>query len=413
MSAVYTTHSLTTSLLDCEAQLSRIRSRLRTLNTLKASAPTTTEDDAVILRKKLRGLGTPATSSHANLETSDIYDRVVRTFNLSYKKGLALARENGFCRTGPLTASFLLNTVGLSRIEIGKVLGTYDARGLECLSAFTDGCGFEGLPFLQALRLFLTKFKLPGEPEMVDRIVEAFAKSYKRANPSDPDTGLLTEDNIYGLGFAVIMLNTDMYSKSLKKKDMMSRIDFVRNTRFLDTTNFTDEFLGKIYDEIKRKEIMMSSSLHDTHGSLFSDVLKSGYIKKQSDTPPYQYQTRYMILTAKPAMLYYFKDKSDVDPTGYIPLEANQVKCEKIDNSKKGFTLLPTQMSGGYVKSVKYGRDRTLQQGQHSKFKFKGESMEDAWEWIRLISVQARGDGLEAGSSAAGSSVNGSESGGE
>ena len=136
------------AIADCERQLTRTRLRLSAVNSLKSSAPQCNEHDSVILREKVRKKGyvdessiisaledpsvatvTSASSSRvrrASLSQPDnekMKDRIIRTFNLDEKRGLAMMRENGFCRTAAQTANFLLNTGGLNREMIGKALG--------------------------------------------------------------------------------------------------------------------------------------------------------------------------------------------------------------------------------------------------------------------------------------------------
>lgn len=39
------------------------------------------------------------------------------------------------------------------------------------------------MEFDEAIRLFLSKFRLPGEAQKIDRIMESFAKRYCYCNP--------------------------------------------------------------------------------------------------------------------------------------------------------------------------------------------------------------------------------------
>jgi len=402
------------AMTDVEQQVARVRGRLREIQALKATAPVSNEEDCIILRKsvRLRGFvegdhvvsgeelaGNGGRGRRASL-SSDSYekirDRVIRTFNLDFKKGIKLMRENGFGRTAHETANFLLNTGGLNREEVGKALGSFtDERGLKALALFAEGVEMEGLPFMQSLRKFLGKFKLPGESQMVDRIMEAFSEAFYKANPSD----FPNQTMVYALAFAVIMLNTDMYSPSLQKNRLpkMTKKQFVANTKHIDATAFTTEFLEEIYNDIARSEISHTDTKHD-EGNLFHDAVKEGWMKKQSDSAPYQWQKRYFILTKSPPQLYYFKGEGQIDPTGYIPLE--NITLNKMDpkKHKKGFEMVPSAESGmTTVKSAKYGAGGALQLGQHMQFSFKGESIEEAWEWIRMINVVMRRGGSSVG----------------
>jgi len=49
--------------------------------------------------------------------------------------------------------------------------------------AFVDLFDFTELDFVSALRLFLESFRLPGEAQKIDRLMEKFASRYCDCNP--------------------------------------------------------------------------------------------------------------------------------------------------------------------------------------------------------------------------------------
>lgn len=49
--------------------------------------------------------------------------------------------------------------------------------------AYVDAFDFAGLTIVQALRTLLDKFRLPGEAQKIDRIMEKFASRYFECNP--------------------------------------------------------------------------------------------------------------------------------------------------------------------------------------------------------------------------------------
>lgn len=49
--------------------------------------------------------------------------------------------------------------------------------------AYIDQIDFSGMEFVQALRLMLSKFRLPGEAQKIDRLMEKFAGRYCENNP--------------------------------------------------------------------------------------------------------------------------------------------------------------------------------------------------------------------------------------
>jgi len=208
--------------LDCESQLAAVRARLLYLrdalsdqnknNLLTPSSP------EIKTREKTRMKGFASTQEgdksfvggarqkrlrRASItgQEDGLRDRIIRTFNLNEKKGLEALRENGYCRTPEQTARFFLNTPGLKKEMIGKALGAMtDERGLESLRIFAEGVGMEGLPFVRSLRKFLAKFKLPGEAQMVDRILNAFAQAFFKQNPDE----FTSPTAAHGLAFRLV-----------------------------------------------------------------------------------------------------------------------------------------------------------------------------------------------------------------
>ena len=49
--------------------------------------------------------------------------------------------------------------------------------------AYIDQMDFNGMDFVSALRLLLSKFRLPGEAQKIDRLMEKFAGRYCESNP--------------------------------------------------------------------------------------------------------------------------------------------------------------------------------------------------------------------------------------
>ena len=96
----------------------------------------------------------------------------------------------------------------LSKQEVGEYLGEPDEFNVGVMAEWLRLDDYNGLGFDDALRMFLSRFKLPGEAQKIDRFMEAFSAEYHRANP-----GTFNEqDTAYTLAFSVIMLNTDHFN---------------------------------------------------------------------------------------------------------------------------------------------------------------------------------------------------------
>lgn len=105
---------------------------------------------------------------------------------------------------------------------------------------------------MRACRKFLSGFRLPGEAQKIDRLMEKFAERYVACNPE----AFKSADVAYVLAYSVIMLNTDAHNPMVKTK--MSRADFLRNNRGInDGGDLSQEFMEALYDRIVSNEIKM------------------------------------------------------------------------------------------------------------------------------------------------------------
>lgn len=61
---------------------------------------------------------------------------------------------------------------------IGDYLGQHEEFPLAVMHAYVDSMKFTGMKFDKAIREFLKGFRLPGEAQKIDRIMEKFAERY-------------------------------------------------------------------------------------------------------------------------------------------------------------------------------------------------------------------------------------------
>jgi len=130
------------------------------------------------------------------------------------------------------------------------------------MHAFVDMLNFSDMSFVDAVRMYLQSFRLPGEAQKIDRFMLKFAERYMGDNPS---TIFANADTAYILAFSVIMLNTDAHNKNFKR---MTKPEFFRNNRGInDGADLPEEFLGEVYDEIQNKEIKMKDEIQEVPAS--------------------------------------------------------------------------------------------------------------------------------------------------
>jgi brefeldin A-inhibited guanine nucleotide-exchange protein len=124
------------------------------------------------------------------------------------------------------------------------------------MHAFVDFMDFSNSAFVDALRMFLQSFRLPGEAQKIDRYMLKFAERYTAGNPGV----FANADTAYILAFSVILLNTDAHNPQVKKP--MSKAEFIRNNRGIDDgKDLDEELLNGIYDEINVNEIRMKDEV--------------------------------------------------------------------------------------------------------------------------------------------------------
>ena len=157
------------------------------------------------------------------------YQEAVALFNKKAKKGIALMQKIGRLGTSPAEiAEFLRATPDLDKSVIGDYLGEREEPNLTVMHAYVDAMDFSGQTLDEAIRKFLEGFRLPGESQKIDRLMEKFAERYCGQNPG----AYKSADTAYVLSFSVIMLNTDAHNPQVKNK--MTKEGFLRNNRGID-----------------------------------------------------------------------------------------------------------------------------------------------------------------------------------
>ncbi|XP_013375467.1 PREDICTED: IQ motif and SEC7 domain-containing protein 3 [Chinchilla lanigera] len=163
----------------------------------------------------------PASCKSPTLSTDTLRKRLYRIglnlFNINPDKGIQFLISRGFIPDTPIgVAHFLLQRKGLSRQMVGEFLGNskkqFNRDVLEC------------------------QRYCMCNPEVVQQF-------------HNPDT-------IFILAFAIILLNTDMYSPNIKPDRKMMLEDFIRNLRGVDDgADIPRELVVGIYERIQQKEL--------------------------------------------------------------------------------------------------------------------------------------------------------------
>ncbi|TYZ58243.1 hypothetical protein PybrP1_001004 [[Pythium] brassicae (nom. inval.)] len=171
----------------------------------------------------------------------------------SLKKAIEYLVAMGFVKDSPRDVSSFLRIYHdiFDETEIGDYLGEGDEDfKAQVRLSYVRAISFKGLTLVESLRHFLTNggFRLPGEAQKIERMVEAFAQCFWEDSPasfSSADTAMI-------IAYSIIMLNTDLHNPQVKK-NKMSKDQFVKNNRGIDNgKDLPKRFLEDIYEDIAR-----------------------------------------------------------------------------------------------------------------------------------------------------------------
>ena len=185
-------------------------------------------------------------------------------FNEDPKGGISYLASQGVIKnpSDPAeVAKFLKGTARVSK----KMLGEYISKRANepILIAFIDLFKFDDKRIDEALRDMLGSFRLPGESQLIERIVTVFCEKYCSSSNHNE---IADKDAAFVLTYAIIMLNTDQYNPNLKGSARMKCEDFARNLRGVNGgKDFAPEFLQAIYDAIKANEIILPEEHDNKH----------------------------------------------------------------------------------------------------------------------------------------------------
>ncbi|AEY96928.1 FAEL061Wp [Eremothecium gossypii FDAG1] len=232
-------------------------------------------------------------------ERKNEFIRCVEEFNKKPKVGIPLLIEKNFIKSEDESdiASFLFeNNTRLNKKTVGEYLASPDKVSL--LRKFIDLFDFENLRVDEALRILLTKFRLPGESQQIERIVEAFSAKYVSSQhydeskagkdiEGDYSTVQPDSDSVFILSYSIILLNTDLHNPQVKKH--MTLDDYTYNLKGCNNQkDFPMWYMERTYYSIRDKEIVMPEEHHGSDGwfdDVWNNLISSNTVLTELNTP--------------------------------------------------------------------------------------------------------------------------------
>uniref|UniRef100_A0A673IYV9 Cytohesin-2 n=1 Tax=Sinocyclocheilus rhinocerous TaxID=307959 RepID=A0A673IYV9_9TELE len=294
-----------------------------------------------------------------------------KKFNMDPKKGIVFLVENELLRhTSEDIAQFLYKGEGLNKTAIGDYLGErYYDFNIKVLQAFVDLHEFTDLNLVQALRQFLWSFRLPGEAQKIDRMMEAFAQRYCHCNPGV----FQSTDTCYVLSFSIIMLNTSLHNPNVRDKPTVER--FISMNRGInDGGDLPEELLRNLYDSIKNEPFKIPEDDGNDLTHTFFNPDREGWLLKLGGRVK-TWKRRWFILTDN--CLYYFEYTTVSRAIFHLIVIVFSVQnC---------FELYIPNNRGQLIKACKTEADGRVVEGNHMVYRISAPTPEEKDEWIHSI----------------------------
>jgi hypothetical protein len=172
----------------------------------------------------------------------------------------------------PLTpqavANFLRLSPDLSKEAVGSYLGElgqdspkFESEGKnfhrDVLISYVRSFPMSGQSILSCVRIFLSAFRLPGEAQQIDRILNAFSEHCFACCIEGSDGIVENPEVAYLLSFSIIMLNTDRHNVNIRADRKMTLEQFIRNNTnygsdVKQTKPLPRDYLEDIYESISK-----------------------------------------------------------------------------------------------------------------------------------------------------------------
>lgn len=148
----------------------------------------------------------------------------------------------------------------LDKTSIGEFLGTNKPINRLCLKEFINEYNLKNVDFVASLRTILQGFRIPGEGQIVDVIMETFGLKFVGDNPdgSDGCQGPMTGECVYLLSYATMMMQTSLHNPNAIKTRMTLE-DFSKMIKGINAgKNLESEFIKKIFETVEREPFTLN-----------------------------------------------------------------------------------------------------------------------------------------------------------
>ncbi|AFZ81715.1 Sec7 domain-containing protein [Theileria equi strain WA] len=202
-------------------------------------------------------------------------------------------------------AIFIKYTPDLDLKRVGEYLGTHKNPEFirSVLNNFAGLHCFSGLPVVMAIRYFLSSFRLPGESQQIERIIETFAKVYFESQPikkvdcsseeKDSPRWIILEKHYWELVYSQPNTNAApveytpdtigdinfVFQKYLISKDLVPLITRERFTKICESLNEINNLKSDMV--VNEVNLEADNDVKETH-IIHSSEIKTGFVSLEN-----------------------------------------------------------------------------------------------------------------------------------
>jgi cytohesin len=299
-----------------------------------------------------------------------------KKFNTNPKAGIKYLIEHRLLENDPENiAEFFISCKDLRKQAIGEYLGEKEDFNIKVMEYFIGKQSFRGQPLVPSLRQFLNSFRLPGEAQKIDRLMECFAKKYCEQNP----TIFKSSDTCFVLCYSIIMLNTSLHNTSVKEKITLEK--FLQMHKDIEgCEDISEDLLLNLYENIRSEPFKSPDEDGNELGQAFYNPDRAGYLEKLNSGYR-SWKRRWFVLNEM--CLYYFESETDKSPKGIIPLESICVRM--VEDKSRPHTFEIYSNASEVIKSCKAEPKGKLVEGRHSVYRLAASTYDEMSAWTNAI----------------------------
>lgn len=181
------------------------------------------------------------------IDELDEYEKIINFTSRFNEDRSSLIKDFSY----PEMAKLLFISPGISKDSLGEFFAKNDEVHKQILQNYINLFDFSDLTIDQSIRLFLSSFRIVGEGQIVDRLLDMFSIAFYE---SHKDSFFHDAASVHLFSVAWLMLHTSMHNKNVVKKDTLT--DFLSLLKGQNNNDDYDtQFLTDIYNSVKRCKI--------------------------------------------------------------------------------------------------------------------------------------------------------------